>query len=133
MNNERLALQKHLLGVLTASEVEWEGDTDFVAPALDVPYYKAFLLRGKPENLAIDTMDRDGVGIFQITLMYPQNKGTIPLETKAQAIIDYFVGQSLTEVDTKVRILSQPEYTKLDDTSDRFIGAISIAYQTTKI
>ncbi len=132
MNNERLALQTRLLGVVTAAEVEWE-NSDFTAPALTVPYYKAHLLRGRPTNLALDTMDSDGIGIFQITLLYPNDAGTIPLETKAQTIIDYFVGQTLTESDTKVRILEQPEFTMLDATNDRFIGAISIAYKTTKI
>ena len=133
MNNERLALQKHLLGIITASEVEWEGDTDFVAPDLSTPYYKAYLLRGKPINLALDTMDRGGIGIFQVTMMYPINQGTIPLETMAQTIIDHFVGQSLVEGNAKVTILEQPEYTKLDDTNDRFIGMMRIIYKTTKI
>jgi len=132
MNNARLALQTRLLGVVTASEVDWE-NSDYTVPALDVPYYKAYLLRGKNSNLAMDTMDGEGVGILQITLLYPVDKGTIPLETKAQAIIDHFVGQTLIETDTKVRILTQPDFIMLNPTNDRFIGAISIAYQTTKI
>ena len=78
-------------------------------------------------------MDRGGIGIFQVTMMYPINQGTIPLETMAQTIIDHFVGQSLIEGNTKVTILEQPEYTKLDDTNDRFIGMMRIIYKTTKI
>jgi len=132
MNNARLALQTRLLAVVTASEVDWE-NSDYTVPALDVPYYKAYLLRGKNSNLAMDTMDGEGVGILQITLLYPVDKGTIPLETKAQAIIDHFVGQTLIETDTKVRILTQPDFIMLNPTNDRFIGAISIAYKTNKI
>lgn len=132
MNNERLALQTRLLGVVSASVVDWE-NSDFTAPSLSTPYYKVNLLRGTPANLAMDTMDRDGVGIFQVTLLYPNDAGTVPLETKAQEIIDYFVGQTLIESDTKVKILTQPDFTMLDPSSDRFIGAVSIAYQTTKI
>ena len=113
--------------------MQWEGDTDFVAPDLSTPYYKAHLMRGKPTNLAIDTVDFLGIGIFQVTLMYPINQGTIPLETMAQTIIDHYNGQTLVEVDTKVKILDQPEYTKLDDTNDRFISAVRIVYQVNKI
>jgi hypothetical protein len=133
MTNERMALQKRLISLIDTSVIEWEGDTDFVAPALDTPYYKAYLLRGKPDNLSIDTMERDGIGIFQVTLMFPSNQGTIPMEDKAQEIINHFVGQTIDEVDTKVRILQQPEFIKLDDTNDRFIGAVRIVYQTNKI
>ena len=133
LTNERMALQKHLATLLDVDKVEWENDTDFVAPALSVPYYKAFVLRGKPDNLAIDTMDRNGIGIFQVTLLFPTNQGTIPLENKAQEIINHFVGQTIVEVDTKVRILQQPEYTKLDDTNDRFIAAVRIVYSSNKI
>ena len=132
MKNTRLALQKRLLGVVTASEVDWENDS-FTAPVTSVPYYKAYMLRGTPSNMAIDTMDAEGIGIFQVTLLYPVEQGTNPLEEKAQTIMNYFVGQTLTEVDTKVRILTQPDFRMLEPTNDRYIGAISIAYQTTKI
>lgn len=132
MTNTRLALQTRLLGVVTASEVDWEND-NFIVPALDVPYYKAFILNGANDNIGMDTMDAEGVGIFQVTLLYPTKKGTIPLETMAQTIMNYFVGQKLTEVDTKVKILTQPYYTPLTNTSDRFIGAVSIPFTTIKI
>ena len=113
--------------------MQWEGDTDFVAPDLSTPYYKAHLLRGNPSNMSIDTMDTLGIGFLQITLLFPINQGTIPLETMVQTIIDHYIGQTLVEADTKVKILQQPEYAKLDDTNDRFISAIRIVYQVNKI
>ena len=132
MTNTRLALQTQLLGVVTSSEVDWE-NSDFTTPDLDTPYYKAFLLRGSSDNIAMDTMDAESVGIFQVTLLYPVNKGTIPLETMAQTIMNHFVGQILIESDTKVKILSQPYFNMLDSTNDRFIGAVSIPFTTIKI
>jgi len=132
MLNTRLALQTRLIGVVSATSVDWENDT-FTAPALSVPYYKAYLLRGRNDNMALDTMDAEGVGIFQITLLFPSEQGTIQLETKAQEIIDHFVGQKLIQTDTKVTILNQPYFTMLEPANDRFIGAVSIPYKTTKI
>jgi len=132
MINNTLALQTKLLEVVASDEVDWE-NSDFSVPDLDTPYYKAHLLRGKPFNLAIDTMDSEGLGIFQVTLLYPTNNGTVPMETKAQEIMDIFVGQTLMENNTKVRIMEQPYFTMLDSTVDRFTSAVSIAYQTTKI
>ena len=88
------------------------------------------MLFGGNDNLSLDTMEAEGIGIFQVTLLYPVNKGTIPLETKAKAIMNHFVGQSLVEVDTKVKILTQPDFRLLEPENDRFIGAISIAYKS---
>lgn len=132
MTNTRLALQNRLITLISASSVEWE-NSDFTAPALNVPYYKANLLRGKPENLAIDTLDAEGIGIFQVTLLYPVDAGTLALETKADAIIAHFLGQKLVETDVKVKILSQPYFNMLTPTADRFIGAVSIPYEVTNI
>ena len=132
MTNTRMALQNHLLGVVTASEVDWEND-NFVAPDLDTPYYKVDLIQGRGSNMAIDTMDGLGVGIFQVNLNFPVRQGTISIENEAQAIIDHFIGKTLVEDDTKVTVLTQPYYTELDATNDRYIGAVSIEYQTRKI
>lgn len=132
MPNIRKALQTRLLGVVASSSVEWE-NSNFTAPALNVPYYKANLLRGGSENLAIDTMDSDRVGIFQVTLLFPVDVGTLTLETKADEIIAHFVGQTLVETDVKVKILNQPYFNLLPSTADRFIGAISIPYEAVNI
>ena len=56
MINERLALQTHLLGVVTSSEVDWE-NSDFNWNDLTTPYYRVHLMRGRPSNLAMDSMD----------------------------------------------------------------------------
>ena len=132
MTNTRMALQTRLLGVVTASEVDWE-NSDFTAPDLDTQYYKSDVIQGRNDNLAIDTMDAQGGGIYQVTLNYPVNQGTVSIENEAQTIMDYFVGQTLVYNDARVTILTQPYYTELDSTADRYIGAISIAYITTKI
>lgn len=132
MTNTRLALQTHLLGVVTASEVDWE-NADFTTPDLNTQYYKSDLIQGRPDNMAVDTMDALRSGIYQVTLMYPVNQGTIPIENEAQSIMDHFVGQTLTYGDAKVKILAQPYYTELDPTNDRYIGSVSIPYTSIKI
>ena len=132
MINERLALQTHLLDVISATVTDWENN-DFEVPSLETPYYKVHLLRGQSDSLAIDTMDGMGQGILQVTLLYPSDKGTIPLETKAVEIMNHFVGKTLTETDTKVKMLKLPYFTMLSPTADRFIGAVSIPYTSTKI
>jgi hypothetical protein len=132
MTNTRLALQYHLLGIVTASEVDWEND-NFTPPSLDTPYYKSDLMQGRGRNLSIDTMDGEGAGVYQITLSYPVKQGTVPIEDEAQAIIDHFKGETLIHNDARVRILTQPYYTELTPTNDRYIGAISVAYTTNKI
>lgn len=132
MVNTRLALQKRLLDLVTTDVVEWE-NTDFTAPSLSTPYYKAYMLNAGVESLATDTMESEILGIFQITLLFPTDSGTIPLETKAQEIMNHFVGQSITESDTKVRIVTQPYFTMLSPTNDRFIGAVRIPFKSIKI
>lgn len=132
MTNTRMALQTRLLGVVTASEVDWE-NAKFEAPDLETPYYKSDLVQGRSDNLAMDTMDAQGGGIYQVTLNYPVNQGTVSIENEAQTIMDYFVGQTLVYNDAKVTILTQPYYTELDSTADRYIGSVSIPYTTIKI
>ena len=128
----RTALQTHLIGLINAGDIDFEND-NFIIPDSDVPYYKADVLRSGADNMAIDTMDGEQYGIFQITLLFPVKKGTLALETKADEIIEHFKGQILTDGTTKVRLLKQPEFTTLEPTAERYIGAVSIEYEAVKI
>ena len=129
----RALLQNRALGVIGATVTDWENN-NFVTPSLETPYYKANLKPAPSENLAIDSMASLNQGFFQITLYYPVNHGTIEMETKAEAIIAHFSGVKLTQNNTRVTVLTQPYYTRLEDadTVDRFIGAVTINYEATK-
>jgi len=131
--NTRLALQTRALGVISNPYIDWENDTDFVAPAADIPYYRVHLLTGRSSNSTIDKIEAEGAGIFQVTLLFPSNKGTTPMDTKVDEIIAHFQGEKLVYGDTKVKILTPPYFTPLDDTADRYIGAISIPYTSNNI
>jgi hypothetical protein len=132
LNDTRLALQKRLLDLVSTNVVEWE-NTDFNAPSLSTPYYKAFILNSETLNLALDTMDGESRGIFQVTLLFPKDEGTIPLETKAQEIMDYYAGATIIEGNRKVTIMEQSDFDILNSTNDRFVGAVSIPFKSVKI
>jgi hypothetical protein len=129
----RLALQTHLLGVISNPYIQWENDSDFDVPDLDTPYYKVDLMTAQSTNATINDMESIGAGIFQVMVLFPSNKGTTPMDDKVDEIIAHFQGQKLIYGNTKVKILTPPYFTKLDNTADRFIGAISIDYTTNKI
>lgn len=129
----RLALQTHLLGVIDSSLIEWENDTDFEVPDKNTAYYKVNLITGGRSNSNIDVIEPVASGIFQVTMFFSNNKGANPMDEQAEVIINHFQGAKLLYDDVKVKILMPPYFTPLSNTSDRYIGAVSIPYTAHKI
>lgn len=67
------------------------------APQNGTPYARAFMLPGQPFQtcLGVTGTDRHN-GLFQISLFYPEDKGDIPLLTKADEIAAVFKSGAVT-------------------------------------
>lgn len=55
-------------------------------PVLGTPYAETFLLTGHPDGATLGSGFKRDVGVFQVTLCYPDNAGTDAVETKAEEI-----------------------------------------------
>lgn len=92
--------------------VAWENMP--FTPALGVPYLKQFLLTGEPSQAEIGTAGANRhVGVYQISIYYPANTGTLGAGTLRDALIDHFKrGTAL--VRSGVNITIQKAYSSPD-------------------
>ena len=133
IENIRKALLTRLFMIIPPSDVDTENENPSAESNLSTPFYKSFLIPAQSDNLSIDTMDANASGFFQVSLYFPINKGSGLRDAKADEIMSHFVGQTLTYGDVKVKILTQPSFTRLTNTADRYIGAVRITYSALKL
>ena len=133
IENTRKALLTHLFLIIPSSDVDTENENPNAESDLNTPFYKSFLFPAQSDNLSIDTMEASGSGFFQISMYFPINKGSGLRDQKADEIMSHFVGKSLVYNDVKVKILTQPSFTRLTNTADRYVGAVRITYSSQKL
>lgn len=100
----RAALNQRLVDFPDLIEVAWE--TEEYTPVANVPYLRPKLMMAKSFQ---STCGTDGLneerGIYQITLVYPLNQGTEPLDTMMGKLRNHFKrGTILTYNGVDVRI-----------------------------
>jgi hypothetical protein len=124
----RLALQNHLES-LGAFSTAYEGVS--FTPTNNVPYQRLNLLRAEVDNTALGSAYYREVGIFQVTLFYPLNQGSNPIETRAELIRNHFKrGTGLTNGGRVVRITRTPNVKQIIRDDDRLLLVIDIPYQS---
>ncbi|MDD7545575.1 phage tail terminator-like protein [Actinobacillus porcinus] len=117
-------LQGHLVD-LGKFNTAWEGVNNQVA----LPYQSVYLsvstadtatISDKP--LAVET------GFLQVTLFYPNGKGTASIEARAALIRDHFYGQSIIDEDIQVVIHQPPMLGGIFLVDDKLALPITIHY-----
>lgn len=104
--NIRLALETRLKALATFPTA-YE-NVDFT-PTTGTAYQRVNLLPAQPDNPTLGGTHYLELGVFQITLCYPQNKGIKDAMTKAEAIRAHFSrGLSLTQGSTTLTITRTP-------------------------
>jgi hypothetical protein len=131
----RRAFQKRLAamsGVLSASHTVYENT--IYKPSADgsgnpIPYQKVNLLPAAPENPSIGNGHYREIGIFQVTLFYPQNTGPQAAQAMANSIQQWFYrGLSLIESGVTVIIERTPAIAPALMIDDRYVVPVSVRY-----
>jgi hypothetical protein len=126
----RTALETHLLAMTPALAKTVLENGPTYTPVSGTPYQMAFLLPGQPDNPALGSAYRREIGVFQVSLMYPQGVGAGTAQSRALAVQGWFKrGLVLTASSVNVLILRTPEISPGRLDGDRFRIDVSIRYQ----
>lgn len=124
----RAALESALNGMTPALLTAWENHP-FTTPSPTTPYQQAHLLLAQPDNTSIGSGTFQEIGIFQVTLYYPQQVGAATAEARAQLVRDTFVrGTSFTNSGKTVTIERTPEIMPGRNEDGRFVIPIRIRF-----
>lgn len=125
----RKAFEKRLALMSPALSTAFENVA--FTPVTGTPFQRVNLLPGQPENPTIGNPYYREVGLFQITLCYPQNTGPALAEARAEAIIQHFKrSTSMTEDGQTVLVIRTPTKSPAYKENDRYCIAISIFYRS---
>lgn len=123
----RAALQTKLNAIPGGIPVAWE-NVDYT-PIAGTPYQAAYVIPAEPENPTMGDDYYREQGIFQISLFYPIQNGTLTCETRAELIRTTFKrGESMTSGSVTVRINKTPEISQGRVDGDRWMIPIKIRY-----
>ena|SRR3990167_5476424 len=123
----RAALEARLAAMSPALATAHENET--YTPVNGTPYQRINLLRAQPENPEAGTF-RQALGIFQVTLFYPQNAGPGAAEARAKLIADWFPrALSLTASGVTVTISRAAYIMAGFQDGDRWACPVRIFYQ----
>jgi len=122
----RAALETRLLAMTPTIGTAPENNQ--FTPTPGAPYQRMDLLPGSPENPAYGTYYRE-VGVFQVTLCYPQNGGPGAAQARAAMIRDWFKrGSTLVASGIEVTVRRTPAIGPGFQDGDRFCIPVSIDY-----
>lgn len=124
----RQALETRLGTMASPISTAWENMS--FTPVVGTPYQQVFLLPAAPENPSLGSSHRREVGVFQVSLMYPQNAGPGAAQTRALAVQAHFPrGHVLTASTVNVLILRTPTIYPGRTDGDRWRIDIDVPYQ----
>lgn len=128
----RAALEKHLSALTPALITAWENVS--FDPAKDAPnkqpYQRVNLLNANPDDRILGCARRYELGIFQVTLCYPLDKGPKDIETRANLLISHFKRGTVVSHDGQyAQIINTPSKRILGSDGAVFKMAISINYR----
>lgn len=132
IDSVRTALETKLNGITPALSTAWEN-----VPFTPVPgtaYQRAFLLPATPSNPTMGDGFYREQGIFQITLMYPLQAGTLTAATRAELIRTAFKrGTSMVSGGVTVRIETTPEISQGRVDGDRWSVPVKVRWFADKL
>jgi hypothetical protein len=124
----RAALETALNTISPSLLTAWE-NVPFTVPAPATPYQMAHLLLAQPDNVSMGGTTFQEIGIFQVTLLYPQQSGAAAAEARATLVRDTFRrGRSFTASGKTVTIERTPEITPGRNEDGRFVIPIRIRF-----
>ena len=108
-------------------ETAWEGTA--YLPVSGVPYQKPYLLPSRTQNPTLGDGFFREIGLFQISLGYPDGEGTGGIETKAAALCKQFArGHVFIDANVTVRIDESPFVSRVDTGNGWLLLAVSVPY-----
>ena len=122
-----IALDTQLNAMAPALATAWENSE--YDPVTGTPYQRVYLLPASSENPTFgDTQTRES-GIFQITLCYPELKGSAATLARAELIRAQFTrGLTLTSGGVTVRISNTPSIAPARYETGLYIIDVSVPY-----
>lgn len=103
-------------------------NVDFI-PVTNVPYQRTNLLPATPDNQVMGDGFYQEIGLFQVTLFYPQNRGANPAQSKAEAVKTHFKRNTgMSEGSVLVQVTKTPTISPAFFDGDRYVIPISIYY-----
>jgi hypothetical protein len=103
---------------------------DFV-PVTNTPYQKVNLLPAQPDNATLGDGYYREIGLFQITLCYPNNGGPAAAEARAELVVQHFKRATRMTKDSQVVLVTRtPSVAPAFKDGDRYCIPISIFYQS---
>lgn len=97
--------------------------------SLATPYQELYFLPSYNDDAFVDNSKYLAYGIFQATLKFPVNKGTLEIETMVKTYLTNFKSsQPLLEDGISVNIVGVPTAKKIGVVDTRFVYIISINY-----
>jgi len=122
----RKLMETRLAAMSPALATAWENST--YTPVAGVPYQRVEFLRAEPETPTMDTFRRE-IGIMQVTLMYPLNKGAGDAESRAELIRAQFPkALRLSGSGINVDFASSPHVMSGFRDEDRWAAPVRVRY-----
>ncbi len=86
--NVRRALEQRLAAMSPAIPTAWE-NVHFT-PTVGTAWQRANMLPAAPDNTMLGPREWMEIGIFQVTLFYPQGVGSADAQARAEAVREHF-------------------------------------------
>lgn len=124
----RAALESRLTAMTPALSTAFENAS--FSPVSGTPYQAVYLLPAQPDDSEIGARHHFEIGIFQVSLLYPQNTGPAAAQSRAIAVRQWFSrGTTLTNAGVNVNITRVPYIRPGRVDADRWRIDIDIRYQ----
>jgi hypothetical protein len=123
----RAALETALAGISASIQTAWE-NFPFTPPAQTTEYQRVHLMFAAPDNSVFGS-EHIEQGYMQVTLLYPQGKGTNDANTRAETIRSMFArGSSFTSDGVTTVIRRTPEISNGSPEDGRFALVLKIPF-----
>lgn len=123
----RIALETRLNTMTPSLSTAWENDK--FTPAVGTPYQRVYALPASTDNPTFGDTQSLESGIMQVSLCYPELKGSGAAITRAELIRDQFTrGLTLTSGSITVRIQNTPSISPARQEPGLYIIDVSIPY-----
>jgi len=124
----RAALEAHL-NSMPAISTAWE-NANF-DPVIGTPYQRVNMLYAEPNDLTMGATRRREIGIFQITLCYPEGNGSVSAHDRFDLVVTHFKrGTVLSFSGANVLITKTPRKTTLGNIDGFYTVIASISYSS---
>jgi len=127
--NIQRAFEKRLALLTPLLPTQYE-NKDYT-PVTGTAYQSTYLLPAQPENPTLGDGYYREVGVFQVTLKYPNNGGSQLAKTRADLLVNHFKrGTSMTEAGQVIQVITTPTIAPAFIENERYCIPISVFYRS---